>query len=113
MADPTNTRLRKGPLLLLSALVLLALAWDALRARTALEKHQPLPPDLPQSLAQVGRPRTGERASLPLDSSLPTGAKHEVSSREETGKFELMGKITDNELSAVDLDELSRRLQGE
>lgn len=83
-----------------------------LRARTALEKHQPLPPDLPQSLAQVARPRTGERTSLPLDASLPTGAKHELSSPEETRKFELMGKITDDELSAVDLDELSRRLQG-
>jgi len=86
-----------------------------LRARTALEKHQPLPSDLPQSLSQVARgsaPKPAEKTLRPRSKGLPAGAQHELSSLEETRKFQSMGKITPKEVSGVDLDELARKLQG-
>jgi len=82
-----------------------------IRARTALEKHEPLPADLPTSLSQVANPR-GEDTLRPHRESLPSGAKHELSSVAETRKFERMGKITDDEVSEVDMEELTRKLQG-
>jgi hypothetical protein len=83
-----------------------------LRARTALEKHEPLPEDLPQSLSQVARPEVGEkRIPRPGRTGMPSGTRHELSSLEETKKFERMGKITDEEISGVDMDELAEKLQ--
>ncbi len=86
-----------------------------IRARTALEKHEPLPADLPQSLSSVARPDTKkakDKVVRPPGKGLPAGSQHELSSIAETRKFEEMGKITQDELSDVDLDELSRKLQG-
>jgi len=84
-----------------------------LRARTALERHEPLPDDLPASLTQVAK--QGPAAKQPLRSrakSLPVGADCELSSIEEKRKFQRMGKITPQELNSLDMDDLERKLKG-
>ncbi len=85
-----------------------------LRARTALEKHEPLPDDLPESLSQVGRaePIEEKRVVRPHAAALPSGSRHELSSLDELRKFQRMGRITDQEVETVDIDDLSRKLQG-
>jgi len=85
-----------------------------LRARTALERHEALPADLPESLSQVARPQSPatKRALQPHSSRLPAGSRHELSSLEEIRKFQRMGKVTEQEIKAVDLDDLTRKLQG-
>ncbi|MCB9914926.1 MAG: hypothetical protein H6828_07220 [Planctomycetes bacterium] len=82
-----------------------------LRARTAIERHEPLPADLPESLSSVSRPAKPDTLR-PRAASLPLGAQHELSSPEETRKFQRMGKISHKELADVDLEELTRKLQG-
>lgn len=84
-----------------------------LRARTALERHEPLPDDLPASLTQVANVRPeAERTLRPSAASLPIGADHELSSDAEKLKFQRMGKIAPRELQGVDYDDLERKLQG-
>jgi len=84
-----------------------------LRARTALERHEPLPDDLPASLTQVAQERPRGLDTLePTASSLPAGSDHELLSNEERLKFQRMGKITEEEVQEVDLDDLERKLQG-
>lgn len=82
-----------------------------LRARTAIERQEPLPSDLPESLSSVSRPAKSG-VLRPRASSLPLGAQHEMSSTEETKKFQRLGKITAEEVADVDFDALSRKLQG-
>jgi len=76
-----------------------------LRARTALERHEPLPEDLPASLSQVAR-----QAAAPASGTLQRSA--ELSSLEEKLKFERLGRITSEEVARADLDDLERKLQG-
>lgn len=76
-----------------------------LRARTALERHEPLPEDLPASLSQVAR-----EAAPAAARALPRGA--EIASPEEKRKFMRLGRITSDEVAGVDLDDLERKLQG-
>ena len=84
-----------------------------LRARTALERHEPLPEDLPASLTQVAKPETITEKTLRARSKgMPLGAAHELSSVQEKKKFERLGKISPKEVSGVNLDELERKLQG-
>jgi len=85
-----------------------------LRARTALEKHEPLPDDLPESLSQVGRAPLPEqkRVVRPHAAALPSGSRHELGSLEELRKFQRMGKITEQEVESVDIEDLTRKLQG-
>jgi hypothetical protein len=84
-----------------------------LRARTALERHEPLPDDLPASLTQVANVRPGSEDVLrPSASSLPVGSGFELLSNAEKLKFQRMGKITAKEVASVDLDDLERKLQG-
>lgn len=84
-----------------------------LRARTALERHEPLPADLPASLTQVAQERPEGLGTLePKASSLPAGSEQELLSDEERLKFQRMGKITEAEVQEVDLDDLERKLQG-
>ncbi|MFT7668545.1 MAG: hypothetical protein ACI8X5_001238 [Planctomycetota bacterium] len=84
-----------------------------LRARTALERHEPLPADLPASLTQVARPELEKNNSLrPQAAGLPIGSDHEFASQDERRKFESMGKISQGEVEKVDLDDLERKLQG-
>ena len=89
------------------------------RARTALERREALPKDLPATLADVskssaleGMPKDAGDLPRPLPKRLPTGAHVEMSSRDEHRKFERLGRITPRELAGVDLETLTRRLQG-
>jgi len=82
-----------------------------LRARTALERHEPLPDDLPASLTQVAK-ETKQHTLRPRTASLPLGADFEVASPEEKRKFQRMGKIKSSEVASADIDDLERKLQG-
>jgi len=84
-----------------------------LRARTALERREPLPDDLPASLKQVAN-QDGEAQGVfqPKTSQLPAGSDQELLSDAERKKFQRMGKIDPAELQQVDLDDLERKLQG-
>jgi len=79
------------------------------RARRALQRREALPDGLPENLAEVVR-TAGEHKFLPK--RLPIGSGAEMSSSDEQRRFERMGKITDHELKAVDVDELAGKLQG-
>ncbi len=84
-----------------------------LRARTALERQEPLPDDLPASLTQVAKETSSKKGILrPRAKSLPMGADHELSSKAEKLKFQNMGKISQGEVETVDFDELQRKLMG-
>jgi hypothetical protein len=83
-----------------------------LRARTALERQEPLPDDLPASLAQVAKDPAKSDILRPRAKSLPMGADHELSSKAEKLKFQKMGKISQGEVKEVDFDELQRKLMG-
>ncbi len=84
-----------------------------LRARTALERHEPLPDDLPSSLTQVANVEPATESQVPpMAAGLPHGAEHELSSDAEKLKFQHMGKIAPKELDDVDFDDLERKLQG-
>jgi hypothetical protein len=90
------------------------------RARTALERREALPKDLPATLADVskqstfeGMPKEDESKTMRARSrNLPFGAQIEMSSREEHRKFERLGKISNKDLESVDYEALSRQLQG-
>jgi len=90
------------------------------RARTALERREALPKDLPATLADVSKKTTfeglAETAGLNPERahshSLPDGADVEMSSGEERRKFERLGKISSEEVQSVDFESLSRLLQG-
>ncbi len=73
------------------------------RAKRALERREALPEGLPENLAQVVRKHRASR--------MPARANVEMTSPEEHKRFEGMGRITSEELAAVDLDDLARRLQ--
>lgn len=82
-----------------------------LRARTALERQEPLPDDLPASLTQVAK-APAKNVLRPRAASLPMGADHELSSKAEKLKFQKMGKISTKEVKSVDFDALQRKLMG-
>lgn len=79
------------------------------RARKALERREALPEGLPENLAAVVR-RASELKRLPK--RLPSGSSAEMATETERKRFEMMGRITQQELRAVDLDALARQLQG-
>lgn len=78
------------------------------RARKALERREALPDGLPENLAAVVR-RAGELNRLPK--RLPMGALAEMQDDSERKRFEMMGRITQQELRVVDLDALAAKLQ--
>ncbi len=91
------------------------------RARTALERREALPSDLPATLADVSKQarldkqdklRKAKDVLRPRPRTLPAGAHVEMSSREEQRRFETMGKINKQEMDAVDFEDLARKLQG-
>ncbi len=89
-----------------------------LRARSALERRESLPEELPSTLAQVSSLARAEAAAeevveeiTPPRRPLPAGSTVEMSSPEEAEKFEALGPIEPRMVAACDLDELARRLQ--
>lgn len=83
------------------------------RARTALERREALPKDLPENLATVvGEDgMNGDFVPKHTWKALPEGSLAEMSSREERSKFERLGRIEETEIRSCDLEELSRLLQ--
>ncbi len=78
------------------------------RARRALERRQRLPEGLPENLAEVVRRTREVKKRIPR---LPQGARFEMQDSDEFKRFDSMGRISADELTGCDLDELSRRLQ--
>ena len=75
------------------------------RARRALERRETLPEGLPENLAAVVR-QAGEMEAR----RLPKGAKLEMTSPGEAQRFQGMGSIQQDEIKAVDMDQLTRLL---
>ena len=84
------------------------------RARSALERKGRLPKGLSTDLAQAVNPDMlgAEILRAAQRPEVPKGAEVEMGSPEELQRFEALGKIGADELSDVDFDELSRKLQG-
>ena len=86
-----------------------------MRARSALERKGALPKGLSADLARAVDPDAIGADALRATARRNTperGAQVEMGSKEELERFEDLGKIKSEELSGVDFDELSRRLQG-
>ena len=83
------------------------------RARTALERREALPKDLPENLASVvgADGMNGDFVPGRSVGRLPGGSQIELSSPAEREKFERMGKIDLAEVQACDIDQLTRMLQ--
>ena len=81
------------------------------RAKQALERCEALPDDLPSSITS-GLVPEGAIEGEKLVPRPPRGSEVEMSSPTETEKFESLGPIEQQELRAVDLDDLCRRLLG-
>jgi len=83
------------------------------RAKAALERSEKLPADFPEHLARAtGAQGIGEFAGAKQARSQQSelGSAVEMTSREETEKFERLGPINPKELRGVDIDDLCRRL---
>jgi hypothetical protein len=87
-----------------------------LRARTALEKREALPADLPQNLGLVIRDShelsKPDPEPSPRAGSLAPGARVEMQSSTELEKFLRLGPLDKRAIAGVDLEDLARRLQG-
>jgi len=85
------------------------------RARSALERKGALPKGLSADLARAVDPDAigAEALRAAAERAAPQrGAQVEMGSQEELERFADLGKISDDELTGVDFDELARRLQG-
>jgi hypothetical protein len=82
------------------------------RARAALERREALPKELPENLSQViEETKVVELRGPGQRKNRGARAKGEPR-KEEHGKFEDLGSIQKAEIVKVDLDELTRKLQG-
>jgi hypothetical protein len=85
------------------------------RAKSALERREKLPADLPSQLAEISSlDSLGEAAaegSARAAEKVRRGAQVEFGSSDEQQRFRSLGPIRRRELAGLDLDELSRRLQ--
>ncbi len=83
-----------------------------MRARTALERREALPKDLPENLSQViEETRVAEQRGSGQKQERDPRVQGEMG-KGERRKFESMGTIKKAEIVRVDLDELTRKLQG-
>jgi hypothetical protein len=83
-----------------------------MRARTALERREALPKELPENLSQViEETRVVELRSPDRRKNRGPRLKGELH-KGERRKFESMGTIKKAEIVKADLDELTRKLQG-
>ena len=76
------------------------------RARTALERHEALPSDLPQHLRLAGQ------QSFAPDAAEVRGSDVELDGEEERRKFAKLGPIDPREVRSCNLDDLCQRLLG-
>lgn len=83
-----------------------------MRARTALERREQLPSDLPDHLRDSARRGGGAGSEASSEATRPArGVAVEMSSAAERERFAALGRIDAEMVSAVDLDDLARRLQ--
>jgi len=84
-----------------------------LRARSALERKGRLPAGLSEDLAAAVNPDAigAEALRAAKRPARPRGPQVEMVSGEELERFRQLGRIQAEELGAVDLEELARRLQ--
>jgi len=83
------------------------------RARTALERREALPKELPENLSQViEETRVAELRGSQNQAPKSGVRAHGELRQAERRKFESMGTIKKSEIVRVDLDELTRKLQG-
>jgi hypothetical protein len=84
-----------------------------LRARSALERREALPADLPGNLTQVIEDGHSLQSgfSKPAMPPVQRGAMAELNPAQKQ-RLTALGPIRPTEIRAVDFDELSRRLQG-
>ena len=68
--------------------------------------------DVPQSMLDPDAIGADALRATARRNTPERGAQVEMGSKEELERFEDLGKIKSEELSGVDFDELSRRLQG-
>ncbi len=78
------------------------------RAKTALERCEKLPEDLPANLTQLSL-----RANEAPQVERSAGARVEMSSDDEYERFEKLGPIDTNAIRSVDLDQLGSQLIGD
>jgi hypothetical protein len=78
-----------------------------LRARSALERREALPKELPENLTQV----IEETRQAELRGREPRKPR-ELRMQRDRRKFDGLGTIRKTEIGRVDLDELTRKLQG-
>ena len=82
------------------------------RARTALERREALPKELPENLSQViEETRIVELRGQSPSPKSPARVRGEMRQAERR-KFEGLGTIKKSEIVRVDIDELTRKLQG-
>jgi hypothetical protein len=87
-----------------------------MRARSALERREALPKELPENLSRIIQNSglsgsRGDELPTPRLVPLPRGADVELSSLAERERFERMGKIDAEQIADVDMEDLTRRLQ--
>lgn len=85
-----------------------------LRARSALERKGQLPKGLSEDLAQAVNPDAigADLIRAAKEPARPRGVQVEMDSQAELEHFRALGEIGADELASVDLDELTRKLQG-
>jgi len=85
-----------------------------LRARSALERKGQLPKGLSEDLAKAVNPDAigADAIRAVQEPASPRGAQVEMESQAELEHFQQLGSIGADELASVDLDDLTRKLQG-
>lgn len=83
-----------------------------MRARTALERREALPKELPENLSQVIEETKVIESRSPVRFRKQAGAGKDGMRKHARKRFASMGSIQKAEIVKVDLDELTRKLQG-
>ncbi|MBK7642733.1 MAG: hypothetical protein IPJ19_06720 [Planctomycetes bacterium] len=83
-----------------------------MRARSALERREALPKELPENLSQVIEETKVVEGRKADRRKVRTTHQHGELRQDERRKFESMGTIQKSELVKVDLEDLTRKLQG-
>jgi len=82
------------------------------KAKSALERRERLPDDLPVQLKDLSNIDAEEGGERPFETRDYRGAMVEMTSSDELERFQRMGPIADDEIISTDFDALARQLQG-
>ncbi|QDU83015.1 hypothetical protein Pla163_01110 [Planctomycetes bacterium Pla163] len=81
------------------------------KAKSALERRERLPENLPIQLQDIASFDPQEGGSRPFEPRVYRGPMIEMTSSDEMERFQRMGPIADSEILATDFDALARELQ--